>query len=44
MNRQPHTVVLDNRPGGGDIIASEILVHARADGYTPLMSNTSHSV
>lgn len=37
-------VVLDNRPGGGGIIASEILVAARADGYTLLMSNTSHSV
>ena len=37
-------VVLDNRPGGGGIIASEILVHARPDGYTLLMSNTSHSV
>lgn len=37
-------VVLDNRPGGGGIIASEILVAARADGYTILMSNTSHSV
>jgi tripartite-type tricarboxylate transporter receptor subunit TctC len=37
-------VVLDNRPGGGGIIASEILVGARPDGYTILMSNTSHSV
>lgn len=37
-------VVLDNRPGGGGIIASEILVGARPDGYTLLMSNTSHSV
>lgn len=37
-------VVLDNRPGGGGIIASEILVTARPDGYTVLMSNTSHSV
>ena len=36
-------VVLDNRPGGGGIIASEILVAARPDGYTLLMSNTSHS-
>ena len=37
-------VVLDNRPGGGGLIASEILVGARPDGYTLLMSNTSHSV
>ena len=38
------TIVLDNRPGGGGIIASEMLVHAPPDGYTILMSNTSHSV
>ncbi len=37
-------VVLDNRPGGGGIIASEMLTKARPDGYTILMSNTSHSV
>ncbi len=38
------TIVLDNRPGGGGIIASEMLAKAPPDGYTILMSNTSHSV
>jgi len=38
------TLVLDNKPGGGGIIASETLVNAPPDGYTILMSNTSHSV
>ena len=38
------TIVLDNKPGGGGIIASETLVNAPPDGYTILMSNTSHSV
>jgi tripartite-type tricarboxylate transporter receptor subunit TctC len=37
-------VVLDNRPGGGGIIASEMVAGARPDGYTILMSNTSFSV
>lgn len=38
------SVVLDNRPGGGGIIASEMTAKARPDGYTILMANTSHSV
>jgi tripartite-type tricarboxylate transporter receptor subunit TctC len=38
------TFVLDNKPGGGGIIASETLATAAPDGYTILMSNTSHSV
>jgi tripartite-type tricarboxylate transporter receptor subunit TctC len=37
-------IVLDNKPGGGGIIASETLAKAPPDGYTILMSNTSHSV
>ena len=37
-------VVLDNRPGGGGVIASDLTAKARADGYTILLSNTSHSV
>ena len=38
------TVVLDNKPGGGGIIATETTAKAPPDGYTILMSNTSHSV
>ena len=38
------TVVIDNRPGGGGVIASDMTAKARADGYTILMSNTSHTV
>ena len=38
------TVVIDNKPGGGGIIASETLVKAPADGYTILLSNTAHTV
>lgn len=37
-------VVLDNKPGGGGIIATETTAKAPPDGYTILMSNTSHSV
>lgn len=37
------TIVLDNRPGGGGVIASELTARARPDGYTILMSNTSHA-
>ncbi|MDB5810198.1 MAG: tripartite tricarboxylate transporter substrate binding protein [Betaproteobacteria bacterium] len=37
-------IVLDNKPGGGGIIATETLAKAPPDGYTILMSNTSHSV
>jgi tripartite-type tricarboxylate transporter receptor subunit TctC len=37
-------VVLDNKPGGGGIIATETTAKAPPDGYTVLMSNTSHSV
>ncbi len=38
------TIVLDNKPGGGGIIATETLAKAPPDGYTILLSNTAHSV
>jgi tripartite-type tricarboxylate transporter receptor subunit TctC len=40
--RQP--VLIDNRPGASGIIGTEIVAHAAADGYTPLMVFPSHPV
>jgi tripartite-type tricarboxylate transporter receptor subunit TctC len=37
-------IVIDNKPGGGGIIATETLAKSQPDGYTILMTNTSHSV
>src|SRR5262245_14426558 len=35
-------VIVDNRPGGGGIAASEIVAKSPPDGYTLLMAFTSH--
>ncbi len=37
-------VVLDNRPGAGSMIGSELVAKAPADGYTLLMVTSSHAV
>ncbi|HEX9464431.1 MAG TPA: tripartite tricarboxylate transporter substrate binding protein [Alphaproteobacteria bacterium] len=37
-------VVIDNRPGSGGVIATEILAKAPADGYTLIMVATGHAL
>src|ERR1700686_4705831 len=34
-------VIVDNRPGAGSIIATELLAKAPADGYTIMLANVS---
>jgi len=42
--RLRQSVIVDNRPGGGTIIGTEIAAHSPPDGYTLLMVSTSHAV
>jgi len=37
-------VIIDNRPGGNTVIGTEALLRAPADGYTILMTSTSHVI
>ena len=37
-------VIIDNRPGGGTVIATELTARASPDGYTLLMVSTAHAV
>ena len=38
------SVIIDNRAGGGGIIATQLVDKAPADGYTLLMNYTSHAI
>ena len=37
-------VVMENRPGAGTMLASELLARAAPDGHTLLMATTSHAI
>ena len=37
-------VVVDNRGGGAQVIATEATAHAAPDGYTLLLASTTHSI
>ncbi|HEY7744181.1 MAG TPA: tripartite tricarboxylate transporter substrate binding protein [Burkholderiales bacterium] len=37
-------VVIDNRPGAGGIVASQLVANAEPDGYTMLLLNNAHAI
>lgn len=39
-----HQIIVDNRPGGGSNIGSEIVANAPADGYTLLMAGAANTI
>jgi tripartite-type tricarboxylate transporter receptor subunit TctC len=38
------TVVVDNRGGGAQVIATELTAHAPPDGYTVFLASTTHAI
>src|SRR5690349_24333300 len=38
------TIVIDNRGGGGQIIATELTAQAPADGYTLFLASATHGI
>jgi tripartite-type tricarboxylate transporter receptor subunit TctC len=43
-DRWGQQIVIDNRPGGNGILATNIVARARADGYTLLMADDAHPI
>src|SRR3990172_8475866 len=39
-----HQVVVDNRPGAGGIVASQVLVNSNPDGHTLMMVSSGHAI
>ena len=37
-------IVIDNRPGGGQVIATELTAKSAPDGYTLLLASTTHGI
>src|SRR6185295_5003798 len=37
-------VIIDNRPGAGGVVATEIVAKAEADGHTMLLLNNAHAI
>lgn len=44
LERWGKQVVVDNRPGAGTIIASDIVAKSKPDGYTLLMTTSTHVI
>lgn len=42
--RLGQTVVVDNRPGAGGVVATQAVAKAPADGYTILLVNSQHAI